>query len=116
MRKETERIHPLDSFIINIPAFLFLLLVPVGVVIFQSAHSLYRLLAIPFVIWGISGCALLMFDYYRRKKYLYYRLRRFNKNRDPLKHSLYLKSTVCGLSILWALHVRNIISIRRESQ
>lgn len=115
MEKDLDKIHPLDYCIINIPAFLFLLFIPAGVAIYLSANSQFRLLVIPFTIWGISGCILLLHDYYVRKKNLYFRLLRLNKNRDPLKHSLYLKSTFCGLSILWALHVRNINSIRRES-
>ena len=105
MKKDKETINLQDFLIINTPAFLFLLLIPAAIVS-SHYHSIIRYAAIPFFIWGISGCFLLLADYYNRKKKLFIRLLRLNTNRDPLKHSLYLKSTVCGLAILWALYAR----------
>jgi len=108
MEQEINRICIKDFFIINIPAFLFFLLIPVGFISFFLLNiPLFKYMAVPFVIWGGSGCILLLSDYFGRKKKLYLRLLQLNENRDPLKHSAYLRSTVCGLAILWALHVRN---------
>ena len=116
MEQEISRIYIKDFFIINIPAFLFLLLVPIGFVsYFLLNQPIFNYMAIPFVVWGVSGCVLLLADYFNRKKRLYLRLLQLNENRDPLTHSVYLRSTVCGLAILWALYVRNNQYYRRES-
>lgn len=108
MNINRARITIRDFFIINIPAFLFLFLIPLGLLLRKIfyVNNVLRFLYIPFFIWGVSGCSLLLADYFKRKKKLYIRLLTLNENRDPLKHSIYLKSTVCGLAILWALRVR----------
>lgn len=115
MDKEIYSINIQDFLIINLPALSFLLLVPTGILVYGQLHSFIRYAGALLIIWGFSGCILLLADYFKRKRSLYVRLLRFNKKRDPLKHSIYLKSTVCGLSILWALHARDKKNIRGVS-
>ncbi len=69
-----------------------------------------RFVAIPLIFWGFSGFFLLIKDYYIRKKKLFLKLLWLNRKRDPVKHSIYLRSTICGLCLLWALkeHTRKL--------
>ncbi len=105
MENSKRKLDLIDFIIINAPAFLFLLLVPAGIFFFFFFSGFLRYSVIPFLLWGISGCILLLNDFYIRKKELYLKLLYLNSNRDPMKYTTYLRSTICGLCLIWALKV-----------
>lgn len=95
-----------DFIIINIPAWLFALLVPAAIVlalaVVDSPVFLMRLAPIPLFVWGVSGMLLLLADYRSRKRALFLRL---SSRELPAKGSALYRSlcgTPCGLSLLLA--------------
>jgi hypothetical protein len=114
METENPLVKTQEYIIINLPAFSFCLLIPAGVICLFSGHNLLKITGVVFIVWGVAGFLLLLADYYNRKKKLFVRLVLLNEKRDPLKHSAYLRSTVCGLCILWALSVRKKNTIQGD--
>jgi len=100
------RIHISDFLIINIPVLLFLLLVPAGLVVLIHSAGKIRIVSVPLIVWGLSGAVLLILDYYYRKKELFLRILTLFEVQQSKGLALYLKSTLCGLSILWAVRAR----------
>lgn len=103
---KSDRIRLSDFLIINIPAFLFLLLVPAGAFIFVQGSGRIGLAGIPFAVWGVSGSVLLLADYFQRKKRLFLRVLSLYDAKPSKGLSLYMKSTLCGLTLLWAVSAR----------
>jgi len=98
-----DRIGYSEAFIINIPAFLFLGLTPLSVIIFRLER--FSWLALFPLVWGLSGFILLISDYFNRKKDLYLRLTSLNQEGISVAYAC-LKGTLCGYCMKRALRLR----------
>jgi len=95
-----------EVLIINLPVLFFSLLIPGGILLFLATDAPARFLGAVFAVWGVSGGLLMLTDYTGRKKLIYMRLLHLAEERKTIPLDEYLRSTFCGLCIVWALKVR----------
>lgn len=105
-----------EFLLINLPVILFLFLVPAGVLAYRFLQGIWRWSAVPLVIWGFSGAILLYRDFLIRKREIYIRLLRYNGDKMSPRRTNYLRTTLCGLAMEWALRARLKKINRRKSQ
>lgn len=104
MERTQVDVKAIDFVIINVPAFLFMLGSLLSLAVILIGKTLPVLPFALFAWWCTAGMVMLFIDY-SRKKVKFIRLLKLQKG-SKLAFPSNLKSTICGLCIIWALKNR----------
>lgn len=104
MNKNGYKISFSDFVIINMPAFLFLAGAITSLILMFNIGVISRYIYLGITWWCLCGMVMLFIDYVRKRE-IFLRLLTLQKG-NSLSYPAAFRSTICGLSIIWALKQR----------
>lgn len=104
MNANKDNINLIDSLIINIPAFLFIIGAVASLLLFNFSKKIPNFVFLILAWWCLSGSIMLFIDF-KRKREKFLRLLNLQK-KIKINYPSNLKNTICGLCLILALKIR----------
>ncbi len=97
-----EKLPFVDFIIINTPVWLFIALALIAALVATGLSFPLALIPLVLAWWSLCGAVMLSLDFFKRKRYLYFRLRFPAPPGPQAAAAKSLMQTLCGLSVYLA--------------